>query len=281
MRYHERAPAADLQGLVECFWSLELDAPAPTAEPQFIFPDGRVELVFHFGERFLRVHDDGRVELQPRQLVVGQMTRATRLRPSGHARALGVRLCPGAASLVLAEPLRELRDAILPLDAVGTRVPPPGAALEDASGLEARVQVLEAWLRRCRAASAPAPAALLASVRAALDSRGSHSVDELLRACGLGARQLERAFERHVGLPPKLFARILRFQSVFAAASAPRSALTGLALDLGYADQAHFTRDFREFSGTTPAAYFGGERGLAALFTAEQPLSGSFKTRPR
>jgi AraC-like DNA-binding protein len=281
LRYHERAPAADLQGLVECFWSLELDAAPPAAEPQFIFPDGRVELVFHFGERFLRLHDDGRSDLQPRHLVVGQMTRATRLRPSGRAQALGVRLRPGAASAVLTSPLRELRDAILPLDSVELRVPLPTAPLEGVHLAEARVQVLEAWLRTCRDASAPAPAALLASVRAALASGGSRSVDDLLREAGLGARQLERGFERHVGLPPKLFARILRFQSVFAAAGGARPQFTGLALDLGYADQAHLTRDFREFSGTTPAAYFGGERGLAALFTAEQPLSGSFKTRPR
>ncbi len=266
MRYHEHEPAIDLRGLVECFWSLELD-PGAGAQPQRIFPDGRVELVFHFGVPFERSLDNAGFERQPRWLVVGQMTRATQLRATGATRALGVRLRPATAGRVLAPPLEELRDSIVPLASAGLRRPVPSAALEDARDTPTCIAVLEHWLRGCLAVSEPLPDALLHAVATTMRAPGSVSLDTLLAQSGLSARQLERAFARHVGLPPKLFARIVRFQSVFAAASGARPALAGLALDCGYADQPHFTRDFREFSGTTPGSYFGSERGLAGLFT--------------
>lgn len=266
MQYREHEPAADLRDLVECFWSLAL-AFEPQSPPQCIFPDGRIELVLHLGAPFERLLDQGGYECQAPWLAVGQMTRATRLRPTGVTRALGVRLRPGAAHAVFAAPLAELRDRIVPLEQAELRQPLPRAALEDAPDLTTRVRLLEAWLRGCRACAALPPAGLLHVVDATLRSAGNVALGPLAAHGGLGTRQLERAFARHVGLPPKLFARILRFQSVFAAASGQRPALTGLALDCGYADQAHFSRDFREFSGTTPAAWFGSERGLAGLFT--------------
>jgi AraC-like DNA-binding protein len=266
VRYREQPPATDLRATVECFWSLALDAPAQAA-PQCIFPDGRIELVLHLGTPFERLLEDGRGEPQSRWLVVGQMTRATYLRPTGATLALGVRFRPGGASRVFAAPLAELRDRIVPLEATDLRRPVPRAALEDAPSHAARIALLEAWLRRCLDAVDAAPDALMHVVNAALRAPGSFHLGRLAAATGLAPRQLERGFARHVGLPPKLFLRIQRFQSVFAAVSGQRPALTGLALDCGYADQAHFNREFREFSGTTPGAYFGSERGLAALFT--------------
>ena len=107
---------------------------------------------------------------------------------------------------------------------------------------------------------------------------GGVSVDGLARRCGWSARSLERRFRHAVGLPPKLFSRIVRFQRVFAAARAGKPDWAGLAIDCGYYDQAHLNRDFREFTGSSPAAYWRQEPGLASLFALPDPLSGSSKT---
>ena len=82
------------------------------------------------------------------------------------------------------------------------------------------------------------------------------TVAELTRTTGLSPRRLSQLFREHIGVPPKLYCRILRFQQ------AVQQLHTGievpwseLALACGYYDQSHFANDFRAFSGLTPTAY--------------------------
>ena len=79
-----------------------------------------------------------------------------------------------------------------------------------------------------------------------LDSVASH--------LGLSARQLQRLFQAHVGLEPKIFARIARFQRALHAGRTTGFNWTRIAQDCGYYDQAHLIADFKEFSGAAPAA---------------------------
>ena len=85
---------------------------------------------------------------------------------------------------------------------------------------------------------------------------GGVRVETLAQATGLGARQLERRFLAAVGLPPKTACRVVRFQSALGRMHGrPRMALSRVALEAGYHDQAHFTREFRTFAGEPPGAY--------------------------
>ena len=84
-------------------------------------------------------------------------------------------------------------------------------------------------------------------------ARGDASVAAVARALGLSERQLERRVLLRIGLPPKRLARLLRFERAVALANATAS-LTETALAAGYADQSHFIREFRRFSGATPSA---------------------------
>jgi len=90
---------------------------------------------------------------------------------------------------------------------------------------------------------------------------------------GLGARQLERRFNDLVGVPPRLFASILRFRALFdALQSGQRSPWLAAAIDTGYFDQAHMIRDFRRFAGAPPQAFLQRLSGLgAALVQGERP----------
>ena len=93
-------------------------------------------------------------------------------------------------------------------------------------------------------------------------------IDELAGRLGLSGRQLELRFKERVGIGPKLLARMVRFQRIFQALEARASRRWGrVAAECGYYDQAHLIRDFRQFTGQTPAAFFRDENLLAKLFT--------------
>ena len=114
------------------------------------------------------------------------------------------------------------------------------------------------------------------AVKGVLASRGLARVGALARTAGLSDRQLERRFRSAVGLAPKLFSRIVRFQRVVRLAR--RSAQAGwaeTAARCGYADQAHLVRDVRAFSGATPSA-LRADRGFTAPFVAEERLAALF-----
>jgi AraC-like DNA-binding protein len=96
-------------------------------------------------------------------------------------------------------------------------------------------------------------------------ARGGIGVRQAAAALGVGERRLQRAFDRSVGLSPKVLARVLRFRRAVrqldGAASSPGS-WAGLAALAGYADQSHFIREFRALAGLTPAAYLRERRAV-------------------
>jgi transcriptional regulator GlxA family with amidase domain len=83
--------------------------------------------------------------------------------------------------------------------------------------------------------------------------QGRVTVDAMARAAGVSRQHLSREFRERIGIPPKLYSRLARFQSglVYAGSHAPVD-WARAALDAGYADQCHMIAEFREFSGLTP-----------------------------
>ena len=96
---------------------------------------------------------------------------------------------------------------------------------------------------------------------------GRITIDSLADAAGVSGRQLERRFLQEVGIGPKLFCRILRFQQVFSAVTADSTSWADIAVSCGYYDQAHLIRDFQEFSHQTPAVLLAQHNKLTEAFT--------------
>ncbi len=105
-------------------------------------------------------------------------------------------------------------------------------------------------------------------------AKGQTSIDSLIRNIGISGRQLERKFNRLVGLTPKTFSRILRFQNVLNLLNRNHfQVLTTLGLECGFYDQAHFIHEFKEFTGQSPTAYFSKEHKMTAFFTSSDRMS--------
>jgi transcriptional regulator GlxA family with amidase domain len=97
---------------------------------------------------------------------------------------------------------------------------------------------------------------------------GQVSVDALARGLGWTRRRLQRAFARDLGVSPKLYARIVRLNSVLATLAEPeRARFVDLALEAGYFDQAHLLRDFRLLAGRSPRVSRAADGELARHFT--------------
>jgi transcriptional regulator GlxA family with amidase domain len=86
-------------------------------------------------------------------------------------------------------------------------------------------------------------------------SHGQAPIGGICDRLGRSRRHLAARFREQVGLPPKTVARIFRFDRAVSMLAQPGAGLAGVAVECGYYDQAHLNRDFREFAGTSPAAF--------------------------
>lgn len=243
MRYVEVAPCAALRTTVECAWSVTSDAPSPGHR---VLPDGCMDVLFdRSGAR-----------------VIGSMSRAIVTSPTmDRVDVFGVRFHPGEAAPFVRERARALRDGAVPLDVFWG---PTARALHDeimsTTSMPSRLRAIERVLlaRHLSARNAKSTDFLGDRVREAIRFVRAcvtvPSVAAIARAVGVTTRTLERAFDERVGVGPKLFARVMRMQRVVARIDRGVDAWSTLALDAGFADQAHLVRDLHELAGATPTA---------------------------
>jgi AraC-like DNA-binding protein len=204
-----------------------------------VLPDGCVDLVWRDGELLVAGPDRGPF-MSPT--------------PAGSTIA-GLRLRPGVAGPTLGLPARELRDGRVPIEAVWGR---EGDELADRIGEAESPGERRAMLERAVAARRrvmPLPDRLVRAAAATLGRPGSR-VGALSPDLGVSERQLLRRFDDAVGYGPKTLDRVLRFQRFRARArslAAGEDELARVALDLGYADQSHLSRECVRLSGLTPA----------------------------
>jgi len=230
-------PSQDLEPFVEDHWVARWDRP-DTAET---VPQPCVHLVLQAGAS---------------QVVGISRSRFTRVL-EGSGRILGTKFRPGAFRAFLDRPAWRFTDEALPLASVF------GPA---ARTLETRVlareddresfAVVEDFLRQLRPVSDEAMVLAGRIVARIAGDRGIRRVELLTQEFGIGARALQRLFREYVGIGPKWVVQSQRLLD--AADRATQGTVTDwadVALELGYADQAHLIRDFRRLVGRSPADY--------------------------
>ncbi len=160
---------------------------------------------------------------------------------------LGIRLLVG-------RPIEDMTNrALAPEDIFGAFARELTHRLYDASSWEARFACLDHALVSRMSSPATVPAGVHWAWRQLMASRGRVSLASIVREVGWSQRHFIAQFTHQIGVSPKVFARVLRFERVVRALRAGRATdLAGLALVAGYYDQPHFNRDVREFAGVTP-----------------------------
>ncbi len=278
MRYREFPPNAPLSKVIECFWALESDHAPPQSCPEPILPDGCVEVVLNYGSPFTQ-HDGGSTSLQPRNFIVGQMTRPILISPTGPVHLIGIRFHPGGTAPFFRLPMHELTNQVVELSGVSRKL--TSKLVSETLALpriDQKIQVLQALLTKYLLENKN-DLNMLRVATWMLRRSGIASMAEISRAAGLSNRQLERRFLADVGIGPKLFSRILRFQTVFRVVDKDAPLWPLVALECGYYDQAHLIKDFRQFTHQTPAVLFAEHSAFTESFTRKRRTSDFSNTR--
>jgi AraC-like DNA-binding protein len=243
MSYGEHAPAPGLAARIACTW----ESARGEGEPGIILPDACIDLV----------HRPGR-GLQ----AAGPDTGPRPAGPRADGVAVGLRFRTGAAPRVLGAGADELRDRVVAVPALWGA---EGERLEEALDAAPTPALRRALLERAvgERLAALRPGAGDPLVEAAVDGLRrdpGRAVGTLARALGVSERHLRRRLRPALGYGPKTLARILRFQRLLALAESRRDGEPGLArlaLEAGYADQAHMTAECTRLASAPPTAVLG------------------------
>jgi AraC-like DNA-binding protein len=258
--YVEWRPARELASHACCVWT---HAAGPSGHVQRVLPDGCTDIVWMGAERLV---------------VAGPATSHVFADIPAHATIVGVRFGPGAAGAALGLPARELRDRNLDLAELWGATASELAERLAAAPADLRLALLAGAVAQRLRDAAP-PDTLIA--RAARSLGAGRSVIEAAREVGLGERHLRRRFHDAVGYGPKRLQRILRLHGFLHAAEAGEGVdLARVAVEAGYFDQPHLTRECGELSGLSPGALLASRQPRRELDVHGEALSLVSRARP-
>lgn len=272
-----RAPRAALRPFIKQLWISDGRDAVAGARREHVLPTGAMHVVLRLDDEPVRLWNERGQDLTFGTAVVGGMRSTYYVKELRPARTVGAQLHPAASLPLLGVPADELGERHTRLE-----------DLWDAQAAALRTRLLEAR----------SPADALARFEATLESRlprarGVHpgiahalvrfdalgEVTDVVRETGLSHRRFLTLFRRTVGIAPKRYCRVLRFQRALHGVLAGQ-ALSSVAAEAGYSDQAHLTREFRELAGISPGTY----REVSPEWEHHVPVgegSNSFKTNAR
>jgi AraC-like DNA-binding protein len=250
-----RCSPARLAGLVDGIWYFEGTIAAANLRERH-FPSGRAELIVQLGPVYRQVNGE-RCEPFTPTCVSGLMLGPDLIEaPAEPSAVLGVRLSPVGAFTVLGRPLHELTGLTADLeDVVSSAAGELADRCDSAASPEARVREAIRWIE-ARMRRNPRPDPAVAWMTGELERRdGAVSIAELRERTGWSKSRLTTTFREQIGVPPKTFARILRFRKALEMVNREEQSLSEIAFAAGYYDQPHFNAEFKKHSGFAPTDY--------------------------
>ena len=254
-RYH---PAPPLDRYIECFWWSQRNEAQDHSE--HMLPSGGAQLLFALHETpiLCRPSDCADSITWSGSIVHGPQSQYYVAGPKPKGAAVGVSFRPGAAGALLGASMEELADRHVPLDAIwGARGVHLHHRLMSAAEPREVFRILEQSLSaRIHRPLLIHPAVARALLPRPAEVSSAQRVADVQRASGYSPRHFIALFRSAVGLNPKQYYRIRRFNcAVRLMAAGGGRGLSDIAAAAGYSDQAHLTREFREFAGIAPTQY--------------------------
>ena len=259
----KRAPIPFLRPFVKLLWASDEKRPEGIlrVERERLLPSGGMHLVFRLSQDPIRIFDsvDDYKGHSFRRGVVGGIRAGFYVKEILHsARTVGAMLQPGVSQYLFGAKADELAERHTSIEDLWGR---PAfhlwEELQEEPDLNRQLEIFEIFLaKRLPRVHGIHPAIAHALERFPFTT----DIGEIVEETGYSHRRFIQLFKRTVGLPPRLYTRVLRFQQAFKLVAGQSKSLAHLswidvAMDAGYADQAHFNREFREFTGVSPSHY--------------------------
>lgn len=226
-------------------------------------PSCSVPLILIIEDAFV-VHDstDGANRALDSGFVAGLHKSPVRVDSAGRAVAIQVDLTPLGARRLLRIDMDHLTERVVDLeDLLAQKTVRLISDLRQTDRWTARFQIVRQFLEQHLLAHGHDDPRLHLACRLVHGSRGTLRVESLATRLDMSRKHLNHLFKTHIGLSPREFIRIERFSRVMRDLTARHGqgnrSLADLALSCGYADQSHFNRDFKVFSGATPRELCG------------------------
>lgn len=252
------APYVEYYFVMEDFFTVQENRPA---EGLKVFPAPHCEMVFSYGG-FVRERWLGKApKASPGYAIGGYATQSVEYFPEGQGGFIMVGFKPWGIQCFIDFEVREITNANSDMTLhFGREVLFVEEKLREAGNIAERIRIIEAFLAGKIHRHRPDPA-MIHAVELVTQSGGMMPVEQLARQCFMSRRQFLRRFEAGIGINPKTFSRIVRFQQAFQKMTNGHTTpdWNVIAFEAGYFDQAHFINEFREFSGYSPEQF---QRGL-------------------
>jgi len=259
--YLERIPAAPLSRFVQILWFAQV----PTAAHRYerILPTGCTQVILNLERDCL--HDcleGGPDQLVSPALVIGSRSNFEIVAARDMASLIGISFKPGGFAAFAGDAVDRFSNLSIPLDAAwGAASLSLRSRLRETDDIRTRFRIVEAFLlERLTTCARPQADSRRQLVEFAVSNFGNapvlSTVSEVARRAGLSERRFSQIFREEVGLSPKVWCRIQRFQrAVRMLHSGADVHWAELALDCGFYDQSHFANEFRAFSGVDASTY--------------------------
>lgn len=213
----------------------------------------------YLAEPFRLRIDGGSMTIAPETVVVGpQSARRTQLYISGEIHVFNILFQPAGLNRLAGIDMTSLvNEGFAAKDILGKSALMLSDAVRSASDFPSRVAAAEYWIGTMLDACLPEDGINHVS-RLLIATQGRARIDALVERSGLSARQFQRRFTKQIGLPPKLYARTIRFDAALTAhRAAPATPWTDIVYRAGYFDQAHFVRECHALVGIPPSQFIG------------------------
>ena len=251
-------PQPPLSQFVENIWLVEGFTADYTREK--ILPDGAIELIIDLDTEPKSIFENetsARSRTVQRAWISGERTRYIIIGAQSNQSMVGIRFRPGGAYPFFNFPISELSESVTELNLIwGSLVEDIRDQLLEKKTPEERLLKLEAILLRQVQRSLEPNRLITFAVYQLQHSPQFLAIRDLANAIGITQKHLISQFERVVGLRPKSFARVCKFQKVINVIEQQKKIeWAAVASDCGYYDQAHFIKEFHTFSGMNPSTY--------------------------
>ncbi|MFA5300796.1 MAG: helix-turn-helix domain-containing protein [Lutibacter sp.] len=249
-------PTGILSKYIKNYFIVETDNSEGYLPKERVYPCGYTTLVFHYGSPSKFQKKNSRNYIEPNLVICGQQTNYYDLSLSGKTGMILIVFKPHGVKSFFNFPMTELLNENLSLQELANN---ETNELEDkllnSPNNTQRVIHLENFLVK-RLIHNNEFERVEHAIKIIENSKGQMKAQDIAHEVCLGIKQFERTFSAYVGVNPKKFASIVRFQNVIQPDSKLKKSMSQLAYDNGYYDQSHFIHDFKSLTGLTPKAFF-------------------------